>query len=73
MLTGEQRYRQAHVKARIIRDREMVEFMAGDRGWLECSTDRERDFIIQELDRAFQKGFAAGMAAAMSSQERQCP
>jgi hypothetical protein len=64
-LTPEMRYRQAIGKARIIAAREMREFMAGNRDWLECSTDRERAFVIAEIGRAYE----AGRASQQSQQE----
>lgn len=50
-LTGAQRYRQAVRKVRIRADREMREFMRGERDCLEGLFDRERAAIIAEFDR----------------------
>jgi hypothetical protein len=66
MLTPEMRYRQAIRKARIIAHRELLDFLAGKRDWLECSTDRERAFVIAEIGRAYE----AGRASALSSPNR---
>jgi hypothetical protein len=56
VLTPKQRYWQAVTKARIQGDREMREFMEGKRDWLECAGDREREYVIQEIGRAFDAG-----------------
>lgn len=34
-------------KAQIIADRELRQYLAGERDRLECSMDRERDFIAE--------------------------
>lgn len=55
-LTARQRYRQARVKARILAERQMRQFLAGEIDCLPCSGDQEREFIIAEIDRAFEAG-----------------
>ena len=49
MMTGEQRYRQATTKARILSNRNLRKFLADEIDWLPQSKDRE--FIIAEFDR----------------------
>lgn len=56
MLTAEQRYRQARQKARMIGQRQIRELMAGERDFAECWGDLERQFIIDEIRRAFEDG-----------------
>jgi hypothetical protein len=51
MLTAEQRYKQATVKARILAQRQLRQFMAGEIDVLPCSGDQEREFIIAEIRR----------------------
>lgn len=60
MLTREQRYWQAVRKARIIERREFREFLAGQRPWLNCHMDRERDILMRELDCAYRIGVEDG-------------
>jgi hypothetical protein len=67
MLTPEMRYRQAIRKAQIIAHRELLEFLAGNRPWLECSSDREREFIIAEIGRAFEAGRASALSSPQSN------
>jgi hypothetical protein len=61
-LTPQMRYRQAIRKARIVVERELREFLAGKRDWLECGMDRERDFVIAEIGRAYEAGKTAALA-----------
>jgi hypothetical protein len=61
-LTPEQRYRQACQKARMIGQRQCRQMMAGERDDIECWGDLERQFIIDEIGKAF----VAGMRAATS-------
>ena len=56
MLNAEQRYRQAIQKARLMAQRELRAFMAGEIDVLPCSGDRERQFIIEAIERAAQEG-----------------
>jgi hypothetical protein len=51
-MTAEQRYKQAILKARLIARAELRAFMAGESDVLDCSGDRERQFIIAEIQRA---------------------
>jgi len=51
-MTAEQRYKQAIVKARIIAQRELRQFLAGEIDILPCSGDRERQFIIDAIEKA---------------------
>jgi hypothetical protein len=50
-MTGEQRYKQIMTKCRLIAQRELRQFMAGEIDILPCSGDRERAMIIAELDK----------------------
>lgn len=50
-MTGKDRYHQAVLKARLMAQRELRQFLAGEIDTLPCSGDREREFIIAELDR----------------------
>jgi hypothetical protein len=56
MLTAEQRFRQARQKARMIGQRQVRQMMAGERDYAECWGDLERQFIIDEINRAFEAG-----------------
>jgi hypothetical protein len=56
MLTAEQRYRQARQKARMMGQRQCRQMMAGERDSAECWGDLERQFIIEEIRRAFEDG-----------------
>ena len=51
MLTGKQRYRQIKVKAKIIADRQLREFIAGTLDILPCRGDLEDELICREFDR----------------------
>jgi hypothetical protein len=48
-MNGEQRYRQATTKARILSNRNLRQFLADEIDWLPMAKDRE--FIISEFDR----------------------
>lgn len=48
-MNGEQRYRQATTKARILSNRNLRKFLADEIFWLPMAKDRE--FIISEFDR----------------------
>jgi|GEM_PF-6045347 len=48
-MNGEQRYRQATTKARILSNRNLRKFLADEIDWLPMAKDRE--FIISEFDR----------------------
>lgn len=50
-MTGEQRYRQIQLKARLIGQRNLRAFMAGEIDVLPCWGDIERDLIIAELEK----------------------
>jgi hypothetical protein len=50
-VTGEQIYNQIVLKSRLIAQRELRQFMAGEIEILPCSGDRERRMIIEELDQ----------------------
>jgi hypothetical protein len=52
---AEWRYWQAVQKARLIARRELQQFMAGEIDVLPCSSDREREFIIAEIERAMKE------------------
>lgn len=62
-LTPALRYRQAVVKARILAERDLRQYLAGEIEWLPCSKDREREIIMEEIGRAF----GAGVAFAQTS------
>lgn len=63
-LTPELRYRQARQKARMIGQRQCRQMMAGERDYAECWGDLERQFIIDEIGKAYEAGKAAAMAPA---------
>ena len=58
-MTGEQRYRQIQLKARLIGMRNLRQFMAGEIDVLPCWGDIERDLIIKELDNVDHKASTA--------------
>lgn len=49
-MTGKERYHQAILKARLMARRDLEKFLIGEINILPCSGDREREFIIAELD-----------------------
>jgi hypothetical protein len=61
-LSGEQRYRQALIKAGIVARRELRRFLAGELDYLPGHRDRE--FIIAEIDRAYRAGVSDGKASS---------
>jgi hypothetical protein len=54
-LTAEQRYWRAVEKAFRISQREVKQFLRGEIDVLPCSGDREREFIIAEIERALKE------------------
>lgn len=54
--TPAQRYRQAVTKARILGRRQIRQMVAGERDCVECTGDMEREFIIREIERAYEAG-----------------
>ena len=62
MLTGEQRYRQACLKARLRGNRTMRDCLSGVIPFL--PTSNPRDDIVRELERAYKIGFEDGKKAA---------
>lgn len=61
-LTPEQRYRQAMQFARLRVMRSIRLFRMGKVGWIEGAD--ERGHLIREIGRAYDAGFAAGIAAS---------
>ena len=59
-LTGEQRYHQAVVKARIRAQRELRDFMSGKLRSCGDWNRKEQLCIIQEIERAYEEGLKDG-------------
>lgn len=55
-MTPELRYRQACQKARMIGHRQVRQMMSGERDSAQCWGDLERQFIIDEIRKAFEDG-----------------
>jgi hypothetical protein len=58
-MTPEFRYRQARQKARMIGQRQCRQMLAGERDSVECWGDLERQFIIDEIRKAYEDGAAS--------------
>lgn len=59
-LSGEQRYQQAQAKAHVLARRQLRQFLAGQISVLPQIPYRE--FLIEELDRAYRAGVEHGRA-----------
>jgi hypothetical protein len=70
-LTSEQRYRQAITLSRRIGQREIADLLAGK---IDSTTmsgyDRDRAYLIRELDRAWKSGYDASRRALAESEGR---
>jgi hypothetical protein len=60
MLTAEERFRQARQKATMIAHRQVRQLLAGERDYVECWADLERQFIIDAISKAFEDGRRVG-------------
>ena len=69
ILSAEQRYRQARQKARMIGHRQVRQMMAGERDYAECWGDLERQFIIDEIKKAFEDGKASAISPANPTED----